>query len=89
MKEGTEKAVQILHPIAGGQDPAKNAWLMHSHFKHIRNKGHIETECFGRKYNSVETEQKLDLRCATGSRELFGAQEAVLDPLPSVEGISS
>ena len=85
-KAGIEKAVQIPHPTAGGQGRAKTtfdtAWMIHCHFKHTRNKGHTETECFGRRYNSVEMEWELGLGCTAGSWELFGLQEAVLGHLP-------
>lgn len=82
MKEGTEKAVQILCPTAGGQDPAETtfdtAWMIPSHFKHITNESHIETEGFGRWYNSVEMEPEPGLGCAAGSWELLGLQEGSL-----------
>lgn len=92
-KESSKKVVRILRPTVGGQDPAKNtfdtAWMIHSHFKHIRNEGRIETKCSGRKCNSIEMEWELGLGCAAGSGELLGLQEAILGPLTLLEGISS
>lgn len=63
--------------------------MTHSYFKHIRNKGHVETKCLSRRCNSVEIEQELGLGCAAGSWELFRLQEAVLCALLFLEGISA